>query len=276
MSRNKVKLWGIGLAMVLVISLLPKYVVQNDPQPLEEKTASEKVSDRETTPSAPGHHSLIPEQELAVIENLKKQYENSQNPNEKLKFADSLFNLYRKHSEFHQAARFAELRMPTPAELEDLLAAGNAYYQAFSTAFSAQQAHEAGAKARQYFEKALEQAPDSLGAKARLAMTYTVSDQPMQAALKLREVLQADSEHPEALYNMGMLSVQSGKYNNGIERFSKLVSLQPAHLQARYFLGVCYFESGKKQLAKKQFELVKNMSADPVVQKEADKYLRKI
>lgn len=276
MNKSLFKFLGVGLICVLGISLLPKYAVHNNSDTLVSEANESAEMGSDEAAHQLGHQQEFSDSDRKRIESLKKEYKNSQNPKEKVKFADSLFVLFRKYQILDSTAVYAEKRIPAQAEVNDWLLAGNAYYQVFSVAFSRQQAKIAGEKARTYFEKALEVVPDSLGVKARVAMTYSVSEQPMLSATKLLEIIKVAPEHQETLYYLGMLSVQSGQYSKGIARFKKLIGLNPVHLQGHFYLGVCYFEMGNKPLAKEQFERVKNLSADPVVQNEAEKYLKKI
>jgi tetratricopeptide (TPR) repeat protein len=98
----------------------------------------------------------------------------------------------------------------------------------------------------------------------------------MQGIMMLREILETDKQNEQALLNMGRLSMQSGQYDRAVERFEALVNYHPTSLDGNYLLAVCYFESGKSDKAKTQFQKVKSMDSDPVVQTAADDYLKRI
>jgi cytochrome c-type biogenesis protein CcmH/NrfG len=98
----------------------------------------------------------------------------------------------------------------------------------------------------------------------------------MQGIQMLREVLESDEKNQTAIYNLGLLSMQSGQYDRAVERFEKLVQLDPENLQAQFLLGVSHFESGNKAEAKTQFEKVKSMDADPSVVASVDEYLNQL
>ena len=122
----------------------------------------------------------------------------------------------------------------------------------------------------------LENHPERLDLKTKIAMTYVSSQNPMQGILLLREVIESDPENEEALYNLGLLSRQSGQLDKAIERFSKIVSINPDHIQARFLLAVTYLDLGESNKAKEQFEIVKRTNDDPAVQATVDSYLEKI
>jgi tetratricopeptide (TPR) repeat protein len=107
-------------------------------------------------------------------------------------------------------------------------------------------------------------------------MSYISSSNPMQGIVLLREILEEDPENETALFNMGILAIQSGQYERGSERFKNLVSLYPQNLQGQFYLGLCYFEMGQKDKAKTQFELVKSMEDDPAVLATIEGYLQEL
>ena len=105
-------------------------------------------------------------------------------------------------------------------------------------------------------------------------MTYLGTQNPMQGITMLREVLEEDPTNELAMFNMGMLAIQSGQYERAVERLSKLVSLYPNHVQGQLLLGVAYLNTNQKEKAREQFERVKKLDDDPAVQAAADSYLQ--
>ena len=66
----------------------------------------------------------------------------------------------------------------------------------------------------------------------------------MQGITMLMEVLKVDPQNESALFNMGMLSIQSGQYDKAVERLDTLVKINPSHTQAQLVVGNCLDESG--------------------------------
>ena len=159
-----------------------------------------------------------------------------------------------------------------------MIKAGDAYYEAFTYAVEADKSAALAESARDYYSKAMEMEGEGelLDIKAKVAMTYIASSTPMQGIAMLREILEEDPEHEGAIYNLGILSIQSGQYDKAVERFEKLVALYPENLQAQFYLGLSYFEAGKEDKAKAQFEKVKTLDKDPEVQAAVDGYLEEI
>jgi tetratricopeptide (TPR) repeat protein len=190
--------------------------------------------------------------------------------------ADSLSRIYLAYNQFDSAAKYFEIIAeinPGPEEFEK---AGNAYYDALGFAMEKEAANTYSEKASYYYELLLKNDPSQLDIKNKLAMTYISSANPMQGITLLREILEADPENENGLFNMGILAIQSGQYERASERFKNLVSLYPQNLQGQFYLGLCYFELGKRDNARRQFELVKSMEDDPAVLATIDGYLKEL
>lgn len=129
-------------------------------------------------------------------------------------------------------------------------------------------------KTRDLLGQVLDTEPGNLDVKTKMAMTYLSSQNPMQGILMLREVLEVDPKNELAMFNMGMLSIQSGQYDKAIERLKDLVSTYPDHVQGHLLLGVAYMNTKDKVKAREQFELVKKLDSDPAVLAAADSYLK--
>jgi Flp pilus assembly protein TadD len=107
-----------------------------------------------------------------------------------------------------------------------------------------------------------------------MALTYIGTSTPMQGITMLREVLAEDSKFKPALFNMGMLSVQSGQYSRAINWLNQLLEVDAEDIQGNLLLGVAYAGNGETEKAREQFEKVKKLDSDPAVQQQADAYLK--
>ncbi|TRX58396.1 tetratricopeptide repeat protein [Fulvivirga sp. M361] len=271
MFKTRIFLFVAAAALVVVLFLLPKSVVDNDPKSVGEK------SSEPTTPSAEDPHTAeFNSDQTDLIDKLNDQLAHSDDFEKSLIFADSLAKLYISLNKYDSAARFFELIAEKVPTVGNWLMAGNTYYEAFGFAMDAARRSSLAEKAKVYFIKILEAQPENLDIKNKLAMTYVSSPNPMQGIMMLREILQQDPQNEQALFNLGVLSMQSGQYDKAVERFSNLAKLYPDNTQAQFFLGVSYLETGKKDKAKEQFLLVKSLDDDPAVQATVDSYLENI
>lgn len=72
---------------------------------------------------------------------------------------------------------------------------------------------------------------------------------PMQGIAMLKEVLEEDPNHKEALWQLGMFSVQSGQYDKAIERFEALLKVigndkDKANIGPLFELSKAYMATG--------------------------------
>lgn len=279
MKKKQILLSVVAVAAIAMLFSLPKVVVDNEGRNnnLESRRDEAAVAgDATVTASAGPHTAEMPENARVKIDSLREKYKSSTNSEKSATFAKSLAEAYKSIGIYDSAARYANELAELTASLEDQKRAGDLYYEAYAHASDADKANELGEKARFFYEKALDQNPDDLEVKAKVAMTYMSTSNPMRGIQMLREILAKDENNELAIFNLGLLSLQSGQHKKAAERFEKLASLNPAHLQAQYWLGVSYFEAGKKQKAKAQFEKVLQMDSDPEIKASVENYLSRI
>ena len=73
-------------------------------------------------------------------------------------------------------------------------------------------------------EAQLSKSPLDLKVEKAITLVQT-SGAPMQGISLLKEVLEEDPEHKEAIWQLGMFSMQSGQYQKAIERFTSLIDI---------------------------------------------------
>jgi len=276
MQKHRIALILISLVLIVVLYFLPRVVIDNEQDQDIGNTSNLEVKEQEgvDTDILDLHSTEITDQDNAKINNLMAKMNNE--GSDHLILADSLSRIYLGYNQFDSAAKYFEIIAeinPGPKEFEK---AGNAYYDALGFAMEKEAANTYSEKARYYYELLLKDDPSRLDIKNKLAMTYISSANPMQGITLLREILEADPENENGLFNMGILAIQSGQYERASERFKNLVSLYPQNLQGQFYLGLCYFELGKKDNARRQFELVKSMEDDPAVLATIDGYLKEL
>ena len=273
MWKNKIIVGVIAVVVAGILFSLPRVVIDNEGRNNNLETRqgrSDEAADAETEPA---HQLDIPEETQATLTRLRENLESSENPEKSVIFADSLVAAYEKIGQYENAAQYAGQLVKLSPTSEHLRKAGDLYYEAFTFAVDADRAKSLGEQVRQYYGQVLEAQPDDLEAKTKMGMTYLATDNPMQGIQMLREVVAEDENNELAIYNLGLLSMQSGQYDKAIDRLEKVVTLNPDNMQAQFFLGVSYFEAKKKKKAREQFERIKTMSSDPEILANADNYL---
>jgi tetratricopeptide (TPR) repeat protein len=267
---SKLIVTAVAVVLVVVLYLLPKVVVDN-----EQQENAQVITDPESEQMSESHERPLSDQELMAVGTLKEAVNAGENPEKSAIFADSLAGLFAGLNYLDSAAFYRGVAADIEPGMNRWLTAGESYFEAYSFAVESQKQQQLGAKARAYFDLALDQDPNLSDVKAKSALTY-LPQQPMQAVLLLREVVENNPDNALALYNLGLLSLQSQQFDKAVDRFKSLTTAHPDHLEGQFYLAVSYYENGQQDEARDQFELVKTLDADPEVLTTVDEYLMKL
>jgi len=88
---------------------------------------------------------------------------------------------------------------------------------------------------------------DSL--KLMQAIELVNGPNPMEGITILREIVADDQDNVDAHYWLGVFSVKSGQYDKAIERFNKVMTIEPTYLAAYIDMGGLYMEMDSAQKA---------------------------
>src|SRR5688572_27073297 len=133
MLRTRIILLAVTVAVVFLIFLLPKSVVENESNVAQTDTVQSTVN----TPHRPASESLS--SEIATMRGKwAREGRNQKSPI----FADSLRSLYTQAGKFDSAAWFAEFAASFFNNTDSYLKAGNSYYEAFTFAVQPEKQRE--------------------------------------------------------------------------------------------------------------------------------------
>ena len=268
MKKSQLLVSVLGILAIVGLYSLPKVVVDN-----EENVEGLTEESESATGMVDMHEAeLTPEQVEELAKN-RNVVENASTIEDKLASAQVLAEIYIELGKFDSSAYYDGVRAEETGLPADREVAGDAYYEAFTFALDPEKVAYLAEETRSYFNSILEENPDRLDLKTKVAMTYVSSANPMQGITMLRGILEEDPQNEEALFNMGILSIQSGQYKRASERFEELVKYHPQNLQGQFYLGVSYFEAKQNNKAKAQFELVKEMTQDEMILGSIQSYL---
>lgn len=270
MKKTRIILLVVAAGMVAILYFLPKAVVENDSQ----LQASEQAVDSLAVSGSP--HRPAPRSIRNTINRLRARYLSGGSEQKSAIFADSLIVPYQQAGLYDSAAWYAEQANAFFKSTESLLKAANASYEAYTFAVEREKQQVLAEKTRSLFNQLLDKDPGNADAKTKVAMTYMSSESPMKGIQMLREVVETDPRNELALFNLGMLAIQSGQYGRAVDWFEKLLAVNANHLQGNLLLGVAYLNQGEKAKARQQFEKVKKLDSDPSVQATVDSYLQEL
>ena len=137
-------------------------------------------------------------------------------------------------------------------------------------------------ESRSLFEDALQKNPDNDSSKVGLGATYIYgaggSDEngTMSGILKIREVVQRDSNNLFAQYMLGVGGVVSGQLDKAVQRFEKVAKAQPANLEVLFKLAETYEQMGDKANAIRWYEKIEKGVTIPEMKAELQKRIAQL
>ena len=104
------------------------------------------------------------------------------------------------------------------------------------------------------------------------ALTLIQGSNPMEGIFMFREILQEDPKNTDALYYLGLLSNQTGQYENAVERFNQLIYIDSSDKRAYLQLGISNYQLGNVEIADSLFNIIRE-SNDLLLIKDLDNFL---
>lgn len=270
MKKSFLIIIGIGLLGVFGIYQLPKGNVSNKTSAeaggANRDAAGVKIAEKEAENQ---HVAPLSEALQKKIAGLKSQFDSKKD----LGSLNSLIAAYREGNRLDSAGLVAEKYAMINPNVANWGRAGQLFFEAQTYALSPEKGQAMGAKAREFFEKIIEQEPNNLLIKSNLAMTYVDTPTPMKGITLLREVIEQDPTFVPALFDLGVLSIKSNQFGKAQERFAQILKLEPNNYKAALNLGFCLAQLEKKTEAVQQLQRVEKQSKDPEEVKAAKELL---
>lgn len=213
--------------------------------------------------------------EASTLADMRKQLASGSTA-DRLRWIDSIATRFIRKGRFDSVLVYRERAIRLQDDEATQFAAGEAAYFAYSVAQSPKRQGALAAAAQQHYKAVLAKNPKRLDAKTHLALTYVSGPAPMQGISLLREVIAADPQNQEALYQLGILSMQSSQYDKAVGRFLQILSKHPDDTKARFYLGLAYKELGRLEEARQELERVRDTDPDPAVQATVRDYLAEL
>ena len=276
MTKSRILLFAFIVASTIILYLLPRYVVNNEPEDITQQADESSNRDIAQTQEEHIHSFEIPDSINAKIDSFYESFKNAENQEKRFIFADSLVEAYKTVGKLDSSAKYSEVRAIEIPSLENWLQAGNGYYEMFNFTVDQTRRNEAAEKAREYYIRILEEDPSMLDVKSKLAMTYVASPNPMAGITMLREVVEEDPENELAIYNLGILAITSGQLERALERFQNLIRINPDSPEGNFYMGYCLLETDQEKDAIPFFEKVITLGNNRDLVLASEDYLKRI
>lgn len=127
------------------------------------------------------------------------------------------------------------------------------------------------------YTKVLELNPKNLDAKTDLGILYAeATPEPMKGIMMLREVVSENPNHENAQLNLGFLSVRSNQFEKAIERFDKVLEINPSRIEMHIYKGQLYAKMGDKAAAIESYVTFKQLSDNPQMIEQVNEYISEL
>ncbi|TAH20255.1 MAG: tetratricopeptide repeat protein [Cytophagales bacterium] len=267
MLKTQYIIVGVSLLFAIGLFLLPKSVVSNKSKAIEKSAQAQTTeNDSVVEPAlAESHQVMLTDKQTQQLNILRNSFLKSNSEKDKSMLLDSMAYIFRSSNLIDSVAYYAELLSNQFPNTPNFLSVADAYYDVFSFAMSEQKVKYAAQKSRVFYEKVLAVEPENADVKVKLGVTYTITATPMQGIKMIREVLEKEPENQLAIFNLGLLSMQSGQYEKAVERFEKLIKINPKDVNSCLLLAQSLVNLGKTKEAIDSLEKFKaNLSASPL------------
>jgi len=242
-NRNLVLGLAVFAGLGLLIFFLPKAVVST------RQTSARDTVKTETTGSGEDKNHEAEPADMAKIETLKKDLSAAAGKKEKTTLLEQLGDAYLKSNRFDSAGAYFEKAALLSSDSKLMFKSGNAYFEGIAFAAQPSKVDFLARKTREVLEKLPTGDPLAAEAQARIALTWVNSEAPMKGILKLRDLAGKNPENEFIVYQLGLLSFQSGQHDKAVSRFEKAAQINPGNVNTWFYLAQSLQQTGRKQEA---------------------------
>lgn len=194
-----------------------------------------------------------------------------------LQFYDSIAFEWDKLNQPSVSAHYFEEKALKDNNENSYINAAYRYFDAFKLAEDSANRTLMVEKAIKCYEKVLEINPKNLDAKTDLGICYAEgTNAPMKGILMLREVVQEKPDHENAQLNLGFLSVKSNQYDKALQRFDKVLELNPTRLEVYIYKAQTFLEMGDTTEARQNIATYIALIKDEKLKENAENFLKSL
>lgn len=196
---------------------------------------------------------------------------------ESLRFYDSLAFVWDNESLHALAAYCYEQKAIADQSENSWLNAAYRYFDAMKQSVDTTIKNLMTQKSIDAYTRVLELNPSNLNAKSDLGVLYAEgTTEPMKGISLLREVVAENPNHEMAQMNLGFLSFKSNQYEKAIERFDKVLAINPARIDMHLYKAQTYRQMNKPDKAIDELEKFIASSDNKELVNEASKLIEEL
>lgn len=133
------------------------------------------------------------------------------------------------------------------------------------------------AEAIHCFDKILEKEPKNRQATLYKGLALADKRETMMLSIPLLlSVVREDSTNILAQYTLGMLAIESGQYDKALNRFEKLISLQPSNAEYHFQAARSHELMGNKEQALEYYTKSLELTQNPAIQEQLKEIINQL
>lgn len=264
---SKIQIAVIGFAVVLFLGLYlgipirPKERAQIDKSRALKAEEISTISAEQLLLAAKGS---LQKQQLEPILQLEEQLENSDNDTQ-IEVLKNISKEWNKLNRFALGGFYAEKVANLVKTDTAWSITGTTYYTGFQQARDSITRDFCAQNAIKAFENAISLNPENSTHKVNLGLCFVNgSSNPMKGIMMIRDLVDKNPNDVLATVTLGKLSMRTKQYEKAISRFEAAIKSDPTNVDAHYWLGQAFIESGNTAKGKEQFEKCLTLSTDKV------------
>lgn len=133
------------------------------------------------------------------------------------------------------------------------------------------------AEAIRCFDQVLEKSPENRSATLYKGLALADRRESMMLAVPLLlQVVREDSANVLANYTLGMLAIESGQLDKALNRFEKLISLQPSNAEYHFQAARTSEMMGNKEIALNYYRASLELTSNPQIQEQLQEIIKQL
>ncbi|MEM7373299.1 MAG: tetratricopeptide repeat protein [Bacteroidota bacterium] len=271
-SRLRLGMIGVGVVVFLLLFFADKTNL-NNPDKMSQVSSGVK-----TNPSNSQSSSLPPLAPDQQFDQWKSQLNEASEEAKKV-LLDSMVTSLVERKRYGHAAEYVEQLLELDRSLDIQLLAGKMNQKATELKHVGQDSvlfRKFSNRAITYLTSVTTAKPDNEEGLLYLGLALAQSRQPqnmMQGILNIRKVLEINPDNVDAGFRLGLFSLQTNQLDKAEQRFSHILSVDPAHHPSRFQLAVTRIQQQRPEEAKELFNQVIQESSDAALKLEARELL---
>jgi tetratricopeptide (TPR) repeat protein len=175
------------------------------------------------------------------------------------------------------ASFYVEKQAIRKPSVENYINAGNRYFYSVRFVSDANEVPTLYKSAMRCYQTALDKEPLNAEAKIQLAACYLEEgSSPMQGITLLKEVEKVDSNNVKLQLNFAFFSVKSGQLDKALNRYQKVLAIDPNFIEAYLHLADVYEQLGENAKTIEMLELYASKTDDAMAKNEINKYIKQL